>query len=86
MSIPHVVLFTPCFNRGIAWLDTGTSASLNQASTFVRVVKRESVRRFRFIEEIAFYRKFFDNAQLARLAEKHAISGYADYLCQVAAS
>jgi len=74
------------FNRGIAWLDTGTFASLNEASTFVRVIEERQDTKIGCIEEVAYYSKFIDNKQLLVLAEKYAKSGYGDYLKRVAAN
>jgi glucose-1-phosphate thymidylyltransferase len=71
------------FNRGIAWLDTGTFASLNEASTFVRVIEERQGTKIGCIEEIAFYRKFVDATQLIKLAKKYDKSGYGDYLRQL---
>jgi glucose-1-phosphate thymidylyltransferase len=72
------------FNRGIAWLDTGTFASLNEASTFVRVIEERQDTKIGCIEEVAYYSKFIDKKQLMILAEKYAKSGYGDYLTRVA--
>ena len=74
------------FNRGIAWLDTGTFASLNEASTFVRVIEERQDTKIGCIEEVAYYSKFIDKKQLLVLAEKYAKSGYGDYLKRVAAN
>jgi glucose-1-phosphate thymidylyltransferase len=68
------------FNRGIAWLDTGTFASLNEASTFVRVIEERQGTKIGCIEEVAFYRRFIDAAQLDELADQYRNSGYGDYL------
>ena len=72
------------FNRGIAWLDAGTFESLNDASTFVRVIEERQGMKIGCVEEVAFYRKFIDRTQLLRLAEKYGKSGYGDYLRNVA--
>jgi len=72
------------FNRGIAWIDTGTFASLNDASTFVRVIEERQGRKIGCIEEVAYYSHFIDRKQLLRLADRYAKSGYGDYLRLVA--
>jgi glucose-1-phosphate thymidylyltransferase len=70
-------------NRGIAWLDTGTFASLNEASTFVRVVEERQDTKIGCIEEVAYRSGFIDRAQLLTLAEKLEKSGYGGYLKRV---
>ena len=72
------------FNRGIAWIDTGTFNSLNEASTFVRVIEERQGTKIGCIEEVAFYRNMIDANQLRSLAEKYGKSGYGDYLHSVA--
>jgi len=71
------------FDRGIAWLDTGTFESLNQASTFVKVIEERQGTKIGCIEEVAYYRKFIDEPQLRSLATKYAKSGYGEYLLNI---
>ncbi len=71
-------------NRGIAWLDTGTFASLSEASTFVRVIEERQGTKIGCIEEVAYYRNFIGADQLEQLAEKYKNSGYGDYLLALA--
>ena len=73
------------FNRGIAWLDTGTFASLNEASTFVRVIEERQDTKIGCIEEVAYYSKFINRDQLLSLSNNYAKSGYGNYLKRVAA-
>lgn len=68
------------FNRGIAWLDTGTFASLNEAATFVRVVEERQGLKIGCIEEVAYRSNFINEVQLCNLAEKYDKSGYGNYL------
>ena len=66
--------------RGTAWLDTGTFDSLLQASQFVQVVEARQGFKIGCVEEIAWRRGYIDDAQLLRLAEPIAKSGYGEYL------
>ncbi len=67
-------------NRGTAWLDTGTHASLMQAGQFVQVIEERQGLKIGCIEEIAYRMKFIDANQLRRVAEPLVKSGYGKYL------
>ena len=72
------------FNRGVAWLDTGTFASLNEASTFVRVIEERQGTKIGCIEEVAYYSKFIERKELLQLSVEYGKSGYGDYLASLA--
>ncbi|MDP3713072.1 MAG: glucose-1-phosphate thymidylyltransferase RfbA [Mycobacteriales bacterium] len=66
--------------RGTAWLDTGTFASMMQASQFMQVIEERQGLKIGCIEEIAWEQGFIDDAGLRALAEPLAKSGYGVYL------
>jgi len=69
--------------RGFAWLDTGTHASLLQASNFVGTIEERQGQKIACVEEIAYRMGFIDAAQLERLAKPLRNSGYGDYLLRL---
>jgi glucose-1-phosphate thymidylyltransferase len=71
-------------SRGTAWLDTGTFASLLQASLFVQVIEERQGLKIGCIEEIAFRMGFIDHDQLVRIAQPLLKSGYGTYLVNLA--
>jgi glucose-1-phosphate thymidylyltransferase len=66
--------------RGDAWLDTGTHDSLLEASQFIQTLERRQGLRICCPEEIAWRNGWIGDAQLERLAEPLAKSGYGAYL------
>ena len=67
-------------DRGVAWLDTGTFASLMQAGTFVQVIEERQGQKIGCIEEVAFRMGFITAEQLQAIAEPLMKSGYGQYL------
>ncbi|CAK0751559.1 dTDP-glucose pyrophosphorylase [Gammaproteobacteria bacterium] len=69
--------------RGSAWLDTGTHASLIQASNFVEVVESRQGLKVACPEEIAYRMGYIDAETLERLARPLLNSGYGRYLLEL---
>jgi glucose-1-phosphate thymidylyltransferase len=69
--------------RGTAWLDTGTFASLLQASQFVQTIEDRQGLKIGCIEEVAYRMGFINADQLRVIAEKLIKSGYGEYLLSI---
>ena len=69
--------------RGVAWLDTGTHASLLAAANFVETIEARQGLKVCCPEEIAFRQGFIDQQQLRVLARALGKSGYGEYLERV---
>ncbi len=66
--------------RGVAWLDTGTHDSLNQASAFIETIENRQGLKVACVEEIAYRMGYIDADQVLKLAQPMAANGYGNYL------
>jgi glucose-1-phosphate thymidylyltransferase len=66
--------------RGMAWLDTGTHESLQEAASYVETIEKRQGLKIACPEEVAFRMGYIDAEALCRLAEPMRGSGYGDYL------
>ena len=79
-------LFVEVLGRGFAWLDTGTHASLVEASHFVQILEQRQGLRIACPEEIALRRGYISLEAFERVAQRSAKSSYGEYLMSVALS
>ena len=70
-------------DRGTAWLDTGTFASLMQAGQFVQVLEERQGLKVGCIEENAYSAGFINAQQLKDIAQPLLKSGYGKYLMKL---
>ena len=71
------------FNRGIAWLDTGTPESLLEAALFVETIEKRQGYKIACLEEIALKNSWLDRQTIEHFAETNATSSIGQYLLKV---
>jgi glucose-1-phosphate thymidylyltransferase len=76
-------LFVEILGRGFAWLDTGTHASLVEASHFVQILEQRQGMRIACPEEIALRLGYITIDHFCKLAERYSKSSYGQYLMEV---
>lgn len=79
-------LFVEVLGRGFAWLDTGTHASLVEASHFVQILEQRQGLRIACPEEIALRQGYISLEVFEKAAQRSAKSSYGEYLMSVARS
>jgi glucose-1-phosphate thymidylyltransferase len=67
------------FSRGFAWLDTGTTESLTQATNYVETIESRQGLKIACLEEIAYRMGFITSEQVEQLAAKIP-NNYGQYL------
>lgn len=67
-------------SRGMAWLDTGTFDSLQQAGTYIRLLERRQGLKVGCPEEIAWRKGWIKDKDLEKIALTINKSGYGKYL------
>jgi glucose-1-phosphate thymidylyltransferase len=79
-------LYVEVLGRGFAWLDTGTHASLVEASHFVQILEQRQGLRIACPEEIALRQGYITLSEFDEVARKTAKSSYGEYLMSVSRS
>ncbi|MGF1669244.1 MAG: glucose-1-phosphate thymidylyltransferase RfbA, partial [Balneolaceae bacterium] len=69
--------------RGVAWLDTGTHHSLQEASVFIQAIQARQGLKISCPEEIAFRENLIDKKTLQNLVKKMKENEYSNYLKQL---
>ncbi|MGL4760503.1 MAG: glucose-1-phosphate thymidylyltransferase RfbA [Sarcina sp.] len=69
--------------RGMAWMDTGTHASMLQASNFVEAVQNTQGTYIACLEEIAYRQGWISSKEVLELAKPLMKTGYGKYLVEI---
>ncbi len=69
--------------RGIAWLDTGTHASLLQAANFIQTIEARQGLKVACPEEIAYRQGWIGAGEVERIGRSMANNAYGRYLLEL---
>lgn len=69
--------------RGMAWLDTGTHESLQQATNFIETIEQRQGLKVSCPEEIAYRMDYIGREQVLRLADPMKKNSYGQYLMEL---
>ena len=83
MYLNDGLLHVELMGRGMAWLDTGTCDSLNDAGSYIRALEKRQGLKVGCPEEVAWRQGWITEAQLEALAQPLKKSGYGSYLLQM---
>jgi glucose-1-phosphate thymidylyltransferase len=78
-------LHVKLLSRGMAWLDTGTQASLLEAGNYIATIEHRQGLKIACLEEVAYRMEFIDQAQLERIVDGLPQGEYREYLRLVCA-
>jgi glucose-1-phosphate thymidylyltransferase len=76
-------LYVQVMGRGFAWLDTGTHASLVEASHFVQILEQRQGLRIACPEEMALRLGYISLEHFYTIAQRTAKSSYGEYLSSI---
>ena len=71
------------FDRGFAWLDTGTHDSLAEASTYIEVLEKRTGLKVACLEEIAYTQGWITKEKMQELAQPMIRNQYGQYLLKL---
>ena len=83
MYLEEGLLQVELMGRGMAWLDTGTCDSLNDAASYIRTLEHRQGLKVGCPEEVAWRQGWITSEALAALAQPLKKSGYGTYLLQL---
>ena len=69
--------------RGVAWLDTGTHESLQQAASYIQAIQERQGLKVACIEEIAWRNGWITSENLISIGSKMTANSYGRYLLQL---
>lgn len=72
--------------EGTAWLDSGTFASLHDASSYVRIVEERQGVKIGCPEEVAWRNGWLSDSDIEKAVSRLKNSGYGDYLSRLLTS
>jgi len=73
-------LHVKLLGRGMAWLDTGTQASLLEAGNYIATIEHRQGLKIACLEEIAFRMGFINEREMERIVDKLPKGEYREYL------
>jgi glucose-1-phosphate thymidylyltransferase len=76
-------LHVKLLSRGVAWLDTGTTTTLLEASNYIATIEHRQGLKIACLEEVALRVGFITESQLAATIDRLPKGEYRDYLRMV---
>src|SRR2546429_8811813 len=76
-------LHVKLLSRGMAWLDTGTTTALLEASNYIATIEHRQGLKIACLEEVALRAGFITDSQLAATIDRLPKGEYRDYLRMV---
>jgi glucose-1-phosphate thymidylyltransferase len=81
--LEHGELHVKLLSRGMAWLDTGTTTTLLEASNYIATIEHRQGLKIACLEEVALRMGFIVQSDLEKIIDRLPKNEYRDYLHMV---